>query len=582
MRVPILEASVESRPAPPLRPDLRPVETGASDMFAGLDRALGTVGQAADRVASYAQRAAQKTANEAKALTVAEASLKAEDGWAAVDLEHQKLKGGDASAARRKAYDALDDVRKKTAEGIADPTARNEYLTRSAQRLADYHRRIDTHTLREYDKARDETLSARMKQARGAAAAGDPGKDKLAGQVEEEIRAAHPDASGPLIALFRSDMAFEMVKKAAGDNVEGAEQYLQTQFGREQLGEHYDNAVEMVRKAKGIAEKTTAKLEAESLALEVLKQATGPDGKLDGAKAKESLAEVPEASRIYVRTLVNEGIAADAMRRKAEFDGLKNEARKQLNHGKVFGSIDPKLLSTLEALPGGAEYVDKLKDDADRDARRREIKARGTTGQQSALAKEQKRANELALAQFRAMPRAEQAGTDLDEWLTGRGVDELGKARVTEVKTRSKEHLDSGGDRKADAFTRFAMSEGERLGILAHNKKPGLDPAKQSAFNVETQDAFDDFVRDNKRTPGLDEQRKLIDDLMVKHKGGWFEDGGIMPKTTYEFENRAAAKKAATPPAGDPLVRVRVKKGGAIGKVPRSKFNPALYEELPQ
>lgn len=514
-----------------------------SDAVAGVGRGLAVAGAAADKAYTDAQ---DKALKEGRALTVAEASLQSEDAWASQALEFKKLRGTQASEARAKAFEEMAKVRQRTAEGIKDPGARTEFLTRSASRLSDYHRQLDSHTLQEFDNAREETLKARMGQALGAAEAGDvKGTRALQAQVEADIQATHPDASAAMVERFRQDInlkKFEVTLR--GGNVESAQAFLDSDAGKKSLGIHAKEAADMVAKAKVAYEKSVAKQEAEGLAGAILKSSMKPDGYLDGAAAEAAIDGTPLESRAYVRTIVKEQVAADAKRWKADFDGLKNQARTALNHGKRFEDIPAPLIAKLETYAGGAEYVDRLREDAETDARRARIRAKGTGADKKALAKEQSRADKLAKLRFQSLETSEQAQTELDDFLVGQGVSDVGRLEIEVLQRKAKERVNSGMASTQDAFTRQALVEAGKAGVAPRGNKRGMSQEKQAEFSSEAQHAFDQFVSDKKRAPTMAERKEILDGLLsdvVKRRDFWFD--------TKEKGFEATARARAVAPA---------------------------------
>lgn len=512
-----------------------------SDAVAGVGRGLAVAGAVADKAYTDSQSKAKR---EGQALTVAEASLASEDAWASQTLEFKKLKGTQASAARAQAFEAMAKVRQQTAEGIKDSDARREYLTRSAERLSQYHRQLDSHTLSEFDSAREETLKARMGQAIGAAEAGDvKGTHTLQSQVEADIRATHPDAADALVERFRQDInlkKFEVTLR--GGNVESAAAFLETDAAKKSLGIHMQEASDMLKKAQVAYEKSVAKQEAEGLAGAILKSSMKPDGYLDHGAAEAAIDGTPLESRAYVRTIVKEQIAADAKRWKADFDGLKNQARVALNHGKRFEDIPAPLIAKLETYAGGGEYVDRLREDAETDARRARIRAKGSGADKKALAKEQSRADKLAKLRFQSMATTEQAAAELDDFLVGQGVSETGRLEIEVLQRKAKEHVDSGMASTQDAFTRQAIVEAGKAGVMPHGKKKGMSQEKQAEFSSEAQAAFSQFVSEKKRAPTMAERKEILDGLLsdvVKRRDFWFDT------TEKGFEASARARQTS-------------------------------------
>jgi hypothetical protein len=203
--------------------------------------------------------------------------------------------------------------------------------------------------------------------------------------------------------------------------------------------------------------------------------------------------------------------------------------------------------------------------------------ARGTGTSKKQAEKEQERANKLALEHFGELTRAQQAEMDLDDWVVGRGVDELGRATLGRLRTQSKEHVEKDGGRAADAFTRFAKKTGEELKFLPRGKNKGLDEDAQRAYLSEAQEAFDAWVKEhNGKPPSADEQRQIIDELAVKGKKGWFE---WFKKDRYEFQERADARaeggEAATPaPRAKPVTPAKEEPAPASGPFGTEKKMP--------
>lgn len=599
MRVPVLEQTQQitrpaySGPGPQL---MRP-NTALGDALGNAASAVGTAGANIERSVSEDERAKkeaeelqraqklQELQNDFDRYTIGDSSRKAriDDAFDATDTSRGGFlatKGLDASAQSADVLEQMERRRQEIADTIGDQTSRTRFLVDTDHLALTYRRQVEHHVAREFEVAKVSTAKGLEDQHLAAAEAGltDPETLRVSrALIAEKMKALAPSEEAGTAA------AGDFASKAHAASVAGmlargrvAEAAKYADENADGLGSRFANVKDQVKRAQVGVEKTAAKLEAESLAIEILKSAKQPDGYLDGPKALAALGDVPPASRVYVRTIINEQVGADAKRKKADIDGWKNDARTALNHGKSFSAIPGPLIAKLEEY-GQAEYVNRLRHDAETDARRNRVRASGSATEKRSLEKAQHATNELALSKFRELSKPEQAATDVDDFLAGMGVDELGRSHVAGAKTRAKEYVDRDGGRHADAFTRFAKEEGKRLQILPKGKTKGADEAVQRAFLSEAQQAYDDKAQELGKPPSLDEQLKLIEDLAVKHKGGWFEGGGITPKTTFEFERRAAERAAgASPTPKSAAAAVQMKfPDGKVYTVPSDKVEAA-------
>lgn len=417
-------------------------------------------------------------------------------------------RGFKASEQSADVVDGLVKDAKDIAATISDPMARQRFELKARESLLAYRKQVETHTSRQLDVAREDTLKGLMAQAISQASTGitdfDVWRTASKNAVDYiEANASSSDAAKGQVAAFHAENSFAFVQGlVAQGSTEDAATFVKEQ--RAYLGTRFDDASKLV--AGGMA-----KLEARHTVESTFSGATNEDGFVDEAKVLGAFDELPLEQQQNAGPLLKRELAGAAQRKAATVKGWKNEASGQLNKGG-FASIDVALTEKLNKYE--PDYLRRLRNEDELRQRRARAKASGRHDGKG------ERANDkLWITRFKALGTQGMNETEVSDFAMGHGLSEQGMADLELLKTRAGESMGKAENRVRDTM----QDDGEKALRALPRKKGektpiGLTEDDVADFRADVFDAYEGFVTQHKRAPDAEERSKLISELLVKTK----------------------------------------------------------------
>lgn len=525
MKVPILEAPrVGQASAPGYEPmrggvDASPITQGLRSLAGGLGNVLSVANEAdqqaqrekaqalalaeADKMLQLQERAARRLQGDSSS------TGRIDDAFDGIDTSKGGFlatKGLKASEQSADVIDGLVQDAKDIAATISDPVAKQRFLLRSRESLLAYRKQVETHTARELEVAKTETVKGLAAQAISMAASGVSDFDtwmvttRNADAAIEE-NAANPEAAKAQKLAFHAENSFAFVQSlVAQGREEDAADFVKEQ--RHVLGVRFDDASKLV--AGGMA-----KLQARRDVSAAFDGASNEDGFVDEAKVVGAWEKLDEEKRANSGPLLKRELTLAAQRKTATVKQWKTSASGQLNAGS-YASIEPALIEKLNKYE--PDYLRRLKTEDELRQKRARAKARGAHD-----GKGQRNTDKLWVTRFKALGTSGMAEADIEDFVMGHGVSEQGVADIQVLKTRAGESVGKTENRGRDTM----QDDGEKalrgLPRKRGEKTPmGLTEDDVSAFRASVFDAWDAFVAEKKRPPNAEERAKLLGELLQK------------------------------------------------------------------
>lgn len=572
MRVPMPEgAQVQSRELySTTAPMQRQADTQVAQGLGNLAQGIQQAGRGAGDVLAAAD-AVQKKADavrEAEALTQFQRATTAElvgDSEAGTQGFFSST-GVSASEKSAGSLEALEKARQKIAEGLNE-RQKQGFMLRSAAALEDSRRQVEGHVAKQFQVAQVATASALQEETLRAIAAGavdDMGALKQEMQVDELVRKLAPSAEAGAAAAseFHSKAATVRIARSLADgDIDKAEEQFNSM--KESLGVRAAEIQGHIARAKKGRDRDRAEA-ANERSVKALAQAATVDGYLDESKFLDQLKEIPEERRDDMRTLMEKTLRVDEQRKKADIGRWENQALAARLDGKPVPGSTYELLKKHDA-----DFLVKLQREDRAEFRRWKADKDGD----AAARRAQAQLDQIAIANFRALPAEEKAAVDIAAWAVGREMSPMARA---ELGVHQRTAKDAVAKNEAGAENTF-MDEVEKAGRDALLIKKGSQkgqptplagPDALATLRAAASQAREEFIAKNKREPNQEERRTIASDLLrVKVvEEHWYGD-----KKAYEFRDRQ--KKAAPAPAQEAapaLVEVVSVKTGKAVKVSKA------------
>jgi hypothetical protein len=413
-----------------------------------------------------------------------------------------RTRGLEASARSAATLGAMESDRKRLAETISDRDARQLFLLRSQASMLGYRKQVETHVGREFGAAQDATADALEQQVAAAAESGVADFDAFRAQLQQADAAIDGVSRSPEEAKARkarlrstAGAAFATSLVAQGREEEAAEFVEQN---RAELGSRYAETSAMV--ARGAQKKAATRD-----VVDVLAKSRGDDDFVDPAKAIEAFRELDDDAQVRAAPLFNRELAQEAKRKAAAVDGWRKRAGGQFNKGG-FAAIDADVVEKLNKYD--PDYLRRLR--SEDEVRQRRARARAG-GQRTSRAELQN--DKLWITRFKALGTRGMSEADVDDFVMGHGLTELGVAEIQRLKTYAGEKVQGGEGRAQQDM----QNEAERqLRALPRKARNELNEDDVTAFRGAAFDAFSDFLEENKRPPTAEERSGMIGDLLRK------------------------------------------------------------------
>lgn len=528
MKVPILDAQrVGLARLPDRQMYLREPDYGPANAVATIGKALTKAGSNADNALDAERAASEKAKQEGLALAEADKLLQLQERAA------RRLQGDSSSTGRiDDAFDGIDTSKggflatrglkaseqsadvidglvqdaKDIAATISDPVAKQRFLLRSRESLLAYRKQVETHTARELEVAKTETVKGLAAQAISMAASGVSDFDTWMVTTRNadaaiEANAASPEAAKAQKLAFHAENSFAFVQSlVAQGREEDAANFVKEQ--RHVLGVRFDDASKLV--AGGMA-----KLQARRDVSAAFDGASKEDGFVDEAKVVGAWEKLDDEQRANSGPLLKRELTLAAQRKTATVKQWKTSASGQLNTGG-YASIEPALIEKLNKYE--PDYLRRLKVEDELRQRRARAKAAGKHDGSA-----QRKVDQHFLKLFKTKSTRDQAELDVADFVMGNGVSEDGVLDIEILKRKAIESVDKGDARVRDTMQDDGEKALRALPRTRGSKLPtGLSEADVADFRADVFDAYESFVAQHKVPPNNKEREQLISDLLVK------------------------------------------------------------------
>jgi hypothetical protein len=549
-----------------------------------VDVAISRVDQAMEREAAENERAAKEARAKADAISSANADAAYqraetarmvggnnrrslidnafEETGPALSLTPGDVKGepGFLSTRGKAAFDQsesviadLDKNRQKIAkEHFADAAARERWLARSNGMLADTERRVEQHSAQQFEVARKDALEGiRASAIEGVANASDAqSAANFTLNAEARIRelADSPEGAEADVARFRQDVLGVRIGRLLSDgDVEAAEgQYEAAKTHLGSMGPKVKHAIDQAKKAQAVQ---AFDVEAQKHVDMLVEVGTKPNGQpdLDVIDAKLSLIP-PGKLRDEVEQRLGAAKEKAARRWKQRVDRFADDASSTYEKTRSLGAVDPKVKSWLQE--NAPEEWKKLRKDAEADITRMRT---ARTGDASAR-REQAEIDRLAMLEFRELPIAERAVTDVNAFLRGRGASPIGSSAVRGEQTRTQEVVRAGD---AIGETEFIRSVEAATRAIA-----GASKDKAKDIKAQAVQAYGELRKKANGKPSEEDVQAEIDRLTAAAATAprlleSVRGKGVESEVERRIRVQKEAKGKATPPALGPPASAR-------------------------
>lgn len=507
-RIPVLDSrSVQPQLQQSSQPFLRQPDYSGARTAQALTQDIAAAGQGMAQ--GYAD--SLKAADEARAVTEADAMLEQGNRFNDAFAQLRKSQGLAATEARASVIEKLDKDRQELAASLTDVQARQRFLVRSAQQLAAYRVQVEHYVSGEFDAAREATSKARQAQVLSATEAGVPNFEawqQMSRAAEEDIRATapSPEAGEASVQAFRSanGEAFARSLIAQG-RLEEAEKY--TRENQATLGGRFVETSTAVAQAKKGAERELAKAQAVRDVAGVLEKSKEPDGYVDEGKAIAAFNELDVEAQVNAAPQLRRALTAEVQRKKADVDGWRKAASGQFN-AAGFAGIDGQLVEKLNTYD--PDYLRRLRSEDELRQRRARARAKGLGGGKADRANDK-----LWLTRFKALGSSGMAEADVEDFVLGHGVTEQGVADMQLAQSRAKEHIGSGIGRASDDMANDVERYARSLRVSdGRRRAPELSEEEVTEVRSQAVDRFDAFVAKEKRAPNQRERDDIRDDIL--------------------------------------------------------------------
>lgn len=542
MKVPILEAPrVESRPvATPfsnvnLSGGQEAASQGLEHLGAGIEQMDAGIRKARERANAVAVND-QMTALQKESVAVTEGdSQKPLPGLEqGIDLTRPIAPRGILNSRGRAALQAtsdglnyLDDYSKKLEDGLTNDEQKKLFKEHATKYLLTVKSRAEAHASQEVQAAEVESLAGRksstLKDVQGVYDDGEK-VGELAGDVESYIRAMARDPKG-------ADAAVAEWRGQVGETVLGqmlakkkwAAAREQLEAVRGYLGADRARAFEKLIAGTEVDEK--AEQGSEILA----RQFRMKDGRIDVDKALEKVDGLEDVQlKEEMRKRIKERVQVADHLWETETKDISRKAFASYNTGGWRGI--PRVLKD-ELNDRNPELYARLQKDA-------EFRWRLSRGDAEAR-RQQELNDKLAMKKYLTLTQEERAQEDVDLFLVGSGVSELGAQSIKAQQTKDKAAVRAGESEGEKAFVGLVMANGQGL---AKRK------SDQEALRAEAVTAYQQMKDKLKRPPSLSEAQDEATSLVKKAATkpgliyGYNEE--------YEFQRRARERQEAAKLAG--------------------------------
>lgn len=587
MRVPLVTMpTVGQQASPTSAPNLVQPDYSAARVTNTIGNALSsTVGQAVD--------AGIKIYEDADEVMVTSA-LNELDGFIEVEKgDYLKSQGLEASQRRAQSLEAIEAKRQKLIEGIKTDTAKLKFRARSASRLTNAQRVVESHVATQFEAAKKGQLKAQQDMALGRAEGGalDPYEfSSIEADVIKSIRGTQASAieGDAEIADFQSRMVEAFVKGlVAQGRAEEAEAFLEK--SRVTAGRRYAEVKAYVARATAGAQQERRIVEGAKLVngtFDSLKMEANAAGEeyVDPEKLEAAikLDETDPQVRGEVQAALEKKIREEVGRRRADTQRERDNANRADLEGKP--------------IPGATlEYLKKYDPDfllARQSRLRTEQRARRAANGSAADRRAQDQDDEAyrAFLKRRIIEtpslEPEQAEVEFVAYMkkkygrdVGISIPERERGGLTVAEERKKATTKEGAQAKADAqriekvitaAARKGLKKGEKLDPAAINDEVGRDLLELEAR-----------VQANGGKP-LDEkqwsdfERYIADDITISKPGRFFGTNEVnVGRPGQQKPEGPAAPPPTTQPKPSSTVTIRRKSDGktrVVGAAEAARF----------
>jgi hypothetical protein len=415
-----------------------------------------------------------------------------------------RTRGLAASEASASTLEAMAKDRQRLADTISDPEAKKLFLLRSRAALLGFQKQVETHVGREFTAAQDATADALEEQVVAAAESGVADFDTfhqqlmLADSTIDGVSRSPEEAKARKARLRANAGAAFATSLVAQGREEEAASFVEA--NRAELGAKYAETQSMVSRG---AQKKAATRDV----TDVLSKARGDDDFVDPSKAIAAFRELDDEHQVRAAPLFNRELAQEAKRKAAAVDGWRKQAGGQFNTGG-FASIDVDVVVKLNKYD--PDYLRRLKKE---DELRQQRSLRRSLGGRTSKAELQN--DKLWITRFKALGTRGMSESDVDNFVMGHGLTELGVAEIQRLKANAGEKVQGAEGRSQSAMQDEAERQLRALPKLS--KRPGgLTEDDVADFRASAFDAYDDFVAEKKRPPTAEERAGIVAELLRK------------------------------------------------------------------
>lgn len=456
--------------------------------------------------------------------------------WEAPPGAFLATKGMQAAEKSSETMDWLSAQRSKRAGKLTTDKQRELFLRQSEKLTTGARNQVESHVSNQIQVAKQASLEGRQKVALHDVANNYADEELVAEQtegVEEVLRAlslSDEDAEAKVTAWRSSVTEVRLNKYLAANDWKGAENL----FAREKdvLGPH---SVQFEKQIEAVKRDSVA----DAAAMKAVDGAMFSSGKVDSEKALAAIDAMDGDSQLKdeARRRTQQRIVQKERAWDAETEKISKESFAAYNSGGWNGIPAPLKLELNERNP---ELYSRLRNDSERRWKER--------NQNSAEARrEQLERDRIARFEYLSLPAEERAGTDLDEFLAGRGASPVLSSELKVHKRKAGETVQKGEASSESESIRQAMAAAQ--GVIKGKKD-------QQEFRAEAALAFQRFQEQHKRAPSQKEWSAEVADMLLKE-----ERPGLLFGTNEERRFKRLArerKQGVTSPERSPVSGVEL------------------------
>ncbi len=386
---------------------------------------------------------------------------------------------------------------------FADPEARDRWLARSDGMLADTQRKVEMHAATQFGVAAQDALKGKKAAGLDAIATStDPteisriGRDGEAAIRQLQVSKEGGDAE---VQQWWSDVAKTHISSLLTDGQIG-EARAAFNGSKVSLGTEAPRVDAMIDQAEKSRERDAKTAQNETDASQIVKNATPAGGYVDENRALAQVEALPPEVRGEVRTQVLHQLTVQAQAKKNDIEDWKTTAYSAFNRGGL-GAVKGDLLNRLNRYDPA--FVDKLKSESEARWRR----AKADLSGDAAARREQANINRLALSDYRGLSQEDRATTDVDTFLAGRGVDQLGASVVKQEKRKTEDMIRRGDSVAETQFVQLAEAKAK--------SQIGTDKNKAKDFKAQAVQAFGQLYEEAKGKPTSKQVEEETDRLVT-------------------------------------------------------------------